>query len=44
MKVIINADDFGKSPERNRAIDNCFKQGLISSTGIIVTGNFVKML
>jgi predicted glycoside hydrolase/deacetylase ChbG (UPF0249 family) len=38
MKIIINADDFGKSPERNRAIDDSFKKGLICSAGLIVTG------
>ena len=24
MRIIINADDFGKSPERNHAIDDSF--------------------
>ena len=38
MKIILNADDFGKSIERNRAIDDSFKQGLISSASLIVTG------
>lgn len=38
MKIIINADDFGRSKERNRAIDDAFKQGLIFSAGLIVTG------
>ena len=38
LRVILNADDFGKSPERNRAIDDAFKQGLIKSAGLIVTG------
>lgn len=38
MRIILNADDFGKSTERNRAVDDCFKQGLISSAGLIVTG------
>ena len=38
MKIILNADDFGKSPERNRAIDDSFKTGLIRSAGLIVTG------
>lgn len=37
-KIILNADDFGKSPARNRAIDDAFKQGLIYSAGLIVTG------
>lgn len=41
-KVIVNADDFGKSPERNRAIDDSFKQGLISSSGLIVTGKYLQ--
>lgn len=38
VKIILNADDFGKSVERNRAIDDSFKQGLIRSAGLIVTG------
>ena len=38
MRVVVNADDFGKSPGRNRAIDDSFRQGLISSAGLIVTG------
>ena len=41
-KVIVNADDFGKSPGRNRAIDDSFKQGLISSAGLIVTGKYLQ--
>ena len=41
-QIIINADDFGKSLERNRAIDDAFKQGLICSAGLIVTGKFVQ--
>ena len=38
MQVIINADDFGKSPGRNRAVDESFRTGLICSAGLIVTG------
>lgn len=38
VRIILNADDFGKSVERNRAIDDSFKQGLICSAGLIVTG------
>lgn len=38
QQVIINADDFGKSPSRNHAIHDSFTQGLIFSTGLIVTG------
>lgn len=37
-KVILNADDFGKSAARNKAIDDAFKLGLIKSAGLIVTG------
>ena len=42
MKIILNADDFGKSIERNRAIDDSFKQGLILSAGLIVTGKHLQ--
>ncbi len=42
MKIILNADDFGKSVERNRAIDDSFKQGLICSAGLIVTGKHLQ--
>ena len=42
VRVIINADDFGKSLERNRAIDDAFKQGLISSANMIVTGQYLQ--
>lgn len=41
-KVIVNADDFGKSLERNRAIDDSFMQGLISCAGLIVTGKYLQ--
>ena len=40
--IILNADDFGKSVSRNRAIDNSFKQGLICSAGLIVTGKHLS--
>ena len=42
VKIILNADDFGKSVERNRAIDDSFKQGLIRSAGLIVTGKHLQ--
>lgn len=41
-KIILNADDFGKSPERNRAVDDSFKMGLIRSAGLIVTGKHLQ--
>ena len=42
VRVILNADDFGKSVGRNRAIDDSFKQGLICSAGLIVTGKHLQ--
>ena len=42
MKIILNADDFGKSVERNRAINDSFEQGLIRSAGMIVTGKHLQ--
>lgn len=42
VRIILNADDFGKSPERNRAIDDSFKMGLIRSAGLIITGKYLQ--
>ena len=39
--IILNADDFGKSPGRNQAIHDSFTQGLICSAGLIVTGRYL---
>lgn len=41
-QIIINADDFGKSLERNRAIDYSFKNNLIDSASLIVTGKHLE--
>ena len=41
-RIILNADDFGKSEERNRAINDSFKLGLIHSAGLIVTGKHLN--
>lgn len=41
-QIILNADDFGKSPTRNKAIDDAFKQHLIHSAGLIVTGQYLQ--
>lgn len=38
VKIVLNADDFGRSITRNQAIDDSFKQALICSAGLIVTG------
>lgn len=40
VKIILNADDFGKSIEQNSAIDDSFKQGLICSAGLIINGRY----
>ena len=42
VKIILNADDFGRSLERNKAIDDSFRQGLICSAGLIVTGKYLQ--
>ena len=42
MKLILNADDFGKSPERNQAIHDCFLKRLITAAGVIVTGRYLN--
>lgn len=42
VRIIINADDFGRAFERNKAIDVSFKQGLIRSAGLIVTGKYLQ--
>lgn len=36
MRIIINADDFGKSDSVNRAIVFCFQEGLITNTTVMV--------
>lgn len=38
---VINADDFGRSIERNNAIDAAFSQGLVKSASLIVTTPYV---
>lgn len=40
--VIINADDFGISPEVNEAIVRCFNEGIISSTTIMMNMPYAK--
>lgn len=40
--VVINADDFGRSIERNNAIDNAFKCGLIGSVALMVNTQFTQ--
>lgn len=42
LKVIINADDFGKSLEQNDAIDESYKRGFVRSIGLIVTEGYLQ--
>jgi len=42
MKIILNADDFGRSLTLNQAVNDSFKQGLIFSAGLIVTGKYLQ--
>lgn len=39
--AVINADDFGYSDEVNKAIITAYKQGILTSTSLMVTGNKV---
>lgn len=39
MDLLINADDFGLSPQVNRAIVDCLERGLISRTTILANGS-----
>lgn len=41
-QVFLSADDFGRSHERNLAIDESFKKGFIKSAGLIVTGQYLQ--
>ena len=41
-QVFLSADDFGRSPNRNKAIDESFKAGLIKSAGLIMTGQYLN--
>ena len=42
LKLIINADDFGKSLEQNEAIDEAYKHGFVRSIGLIVTEQYMQ--
>lgn len=39
--IILSADDFGRSHERNMAIDYAFKNGLIKSAALLVNSDFL---
>lgn len=39
-KIILSADDFGRSHERNLAIDTAFKNGFIKSAALLVNSEF----
>jgi len=38
MKVIVNADDLGYSPHRDRGIFQAFQEGIVTSASLIVNG------
>ena len=40
--IVINADDFGRSIERNDAIDFAFKHGIIGSAALIVNSPYTQ--
>lgn len=42
VRIILNADDFGRSLTLNQAVNDSFKQGLISSASLIVTGKYLQ--
>ena len=48
MKLIVTADDFGYSRNVNKAIIKCFKEGIVTSTSLIVNTKYfdesVKLL
>lgn len=42
MSLIVNADDFGKSQEVNKAIEECFNKGFINRTTIMTNMPFAE--
>ena len=40
-RIILNADDFGRSISHNQAVNESFKRGFICSAGLIVTGKYL---
>src|SRR5438132_5013442 len=38
LRLIVNADDFGVSAEVNEAVIRAFKEGVLTSTSLMVTG------
>lgn len=41
-RIVISADDFGRSHERNVAIDCAFKNGLVKSAGLLINTLYTK--
>lgn len=42
MKIVMQADDFGRSHEMNLAIDCAMKQGLVRSTALLMGSEFTR--
>lgn len=40
MRVILSADDFARSHQRNLAIDNAMRNGLIKSAALMVNSEY----
>lgn len=40
MKLIVNADDFGRNEQRNSAIDFCMKKGYCSNASLIINTEY----
>ena len=40
LKVVVNADDFGKSPDVNKKIEYCHKHGVLSSASLVANGEY----
>ena len=38
-RIILSADDFGRNPYRNQAIDEAFSKGFIKSAALIVNSS-----
>ena len=42
MRIIVSADDFGRSSDRNRAIDFAMRAGIIKSTALLMGSDYTE--
>lgn len=40
--LVVNGDDFGYSKPRNCGIVRCYREGIVTSTSILINGEAVK--